>query len=402
MTATKSQLIKMGAAGFTLALVAFVIGITHGGGATARAQSGAVIAAKMVEGEQGWALSEVGLSWTTDAGSTWASINPPELQPSYVRGVSFLNDSDGIVVAAQQEAVNPAQMEVTIFRTEDGGSSWEASHPPLPPQLVGRASISYLDQKTIWVMVENGAGAFGASGELYVSEDGGSSWQALAPPPVGGDVSLESPTEAWIAGGPTGEGLYRTDDGGDSWQQVQVATPSGVGELGVSYGLPRMDSNGSGVLPVTFDGDFGHSAVGVYSTSDAGSEWSLASLVPLKGSIAPAPNPEEVAFSGPRSVVIQDPASQGLREVAVPDVRTSPAGVRQAESQPPAQVARIPASGLPAGVSPVAFPEDAAGSAPGFAVVNSEKCQEKFNCTAYNALLETDDGGLTWHAATIP
>jgi photosystem II stability/assembly factor-like uncharacterized protein len=401
MSTTRSQLIKLGVAAFAVALIAFVIGATGGGGDSARAESPSVVAAQMVEGEQGWALNGNGLSWTADGGARWTSIEPPGLEAAAIRGVAFHDARDGVIVAVEGSSASSTGPTVSAYRTDDGGATWKVEGLPETPQLVGRVSISYPEAGRVWLLVENSVGAFGASALLYASDDGGAGWRLLPEPPAGGDVGFDSPAEGWIAGGAAGEGLYRTTDGGSSWQQVQVSTPAGVGELGVSYGLPQIAGDGTGVLPVTFDGDFGHSAVGLYATSDAGSSWTPSSLVSLQGSIAPAPDPEEVAFSGPRTVVIQDPATAGLQQVTVPSGPGSTAW-SQGEDQSSPLAAQVAATGLPTGVSPVSFPEDEGEPKFGFAVVNSEKCEDKTECTAYHALLVTEDGGRTWNPAAGP
>jgi photosystem II stability/assembly factor-like uncharacterized protein len=370
-----------------------------------------VIAAELSNGGHGWSLTSDGLWRTDDAGQHWESIEPPGVDPTAIASAEFSDSQHGIAVVGEPE--EPEVLRPVVYATSDGGSSW-TSHPlPARPPL-GKTSISSSEEgKVVHVLVTSPSiGTTGVS-ELYVSDDEGTSWEPVGPTPEKGDIGFTSAEEGWLAGasGTNGEGLFRTDDGGRSWQLVSVKTPPGVGELGTSYSLPSISSDGTGVLPVTFNGDFGHTAVGVYVTSDSGEEWALARLVPLKGSIGPGGEPNDVSFVGPMALDIMDPGYPGFTEVnleegvfetaegvesgeqAAADVAVEPALEAETEADP------VATSDLPAGLNPIAFAENEEVA---FSVEDASRCEGAKSCPVPNELLVSRDGGVTWNPVTPP
>jgi photosystem II stability/assembly factor-like uncharacterized protein len=174
-----------------------------------------------------------GMYRSTDAGKTWAHIGLPDAGQIGKIQV-HPNDPDRVFVAALGNLFGD-NAERGVYRSTDGGDTWEnvlfvsdstgivdiAMDPSNPRILYATA---WTAQRLPWSMISGSM-----EGGLYRSKDGGDSWQKLAAGlpqglfgKAGVAVSPANPNRVWAlieAVGPAG-GLYRSDNGGDMWRQV--------------------------------------------------------------------------------------------------------------------------------------------------------------------------------------
>ncbi len=377
-----------------LSAVAFVVGMHGSGqatllsGAKAAGTEALVLNAEMVAGEEGWALTSQDLSWTEDGGRTWTPVGPPKVAVGDIESVYFANSQEGTVLAAgAPSGVN--ELPILAYRTVDGGHSWTSTALPEARLAdVGSVKASFADANHGFVVFEEGALASGnaqVSG-FFATVDGGQSWTRLPTPPVAGYMSFSSQDDGWLVGGST---IYRTVDGGKSWVPVQVAAPENVGAK-ESFGLPRISSTGSGLLPVTYNDEEGHTTVGVFETTDGGESWSLLSLVALKGIVGPGIDPPDTGFIDSQSLVVLDPGSTELTLVSSSPKRMQAGAAPQQD---------LEASGVRPGLTPFEAP---GSSGDAFGVVHRESCVEKVECALVTELLVTHDSAESWTAVTPP
>jgi len=169
---------------------------------------------------------------STDAGKTWAhtglkksgQIAQIEIHPS---------NPDIAFVAVQGQIWGPNE-ERGVFRTTDGGKSWEhvlkvsantgatdLSMDPTNPRILYAAMWNH--GRKPW-FIHSG----GTDGGIYKSTDGGDSWKKLTGGlpemigKIGVDVSASNPERIYaiIEAEPEKGGLWRSDDSGESWSLI--------------------------------------------------------------------------------------------------------------------------------------------------------------------------------------
>ncbi|HTT19302.1 MAG TPA: hypothetical protein VMG82_10170 [Candidatus Sulfotelmatobacter sp.] len=174
-----------------------------------------------------------GVYKTLDGGKNWKNVG---LRDSRAIGKIIINPTnpDIVFVAALGHPFGP-NTERGIFRTTDGGKTWEkvlykdentggidVAFDPRNPNILFAAL--WQARRTSWSMASGGPGS-----GLYRSNDGGTTWKHLEEHglpkgpfgKIGVAVAANSDRVYALieAHNPDG-GLYRSDDGGESWQLV--------------------------------------------------------------------------------------------------------------------------------------------------------------------------------------
>ena len=125
---------------------------------------------------------ERGLYRTTDGGSTWEKIlyvsdqtgfNDIEIDPSNPR----IFYATAWTVYRKPWTIHSGSEEGGVWRSKDSGDTWEKLEGGLPGGLVGKidVTVSPAMPQRVWALVE----APGAQGGVYRSDDGGDTWRPM-------------------------------------------------------------------------------------------------------------------------------------------------------------------------------------------------------------------------------
>ena len=171
-----------------------------------------------------------GLFKSTDAGQTWTHMGL-DATGRIGRIVIHPNDPDLVYVAAMGRSHGP-QPERGVFRTRDGGHTWEHvlfvdEHTGAIDLVLDPANPARLFAAT-WQLAMHpwGNEAGGQGSGLYRSEDGGATWthltgHGLPDPPLGRiglAIAPSNPQRVYALIASDGRGnLWRSDDGGEEW-----------------------------------------------------------------------------------------------------------------------------------------------------------------------------------------
>ena len=255
---------------------------------------------QMVDATTGWTLSERAILRTGDGGSSWRDVTPKELRalvsgpdgPWRLAGSCFLDGQHAWVAV-----VDGSDTSFAVWYTTDGGDSWKRSD--LPTSGVS-AQFSFVDEQRGWMMLHLGAGAGSEGVAILGTEDGGKTWQQLSVtdpqnpvpgrPPFGGiksGLGFSDASTGWLTGSSPVDGrvyLYVTHDGGRTWQEQAVPLPQGYEHAQGASQPPVFFGAQEGLLPVSLFQD--KPALVLYATHDGGLSWApTAPLTPGNGGL---------------------------------------------------------------------------------------------------------------------
>ncbi|NRB64771.1 MAG: hypothetical protein HRU40_17395, partial [Saprospiraceae bacterium] len=179
-----------------------------------------------------------GVFRSNDGGQTWDDLGLHET--GHIGAVEVHpEDANVAYVAAIGNAFMPNK-ERGIYKTTDGGTNWEKVlylsdtvgfsdlelHPTNPAIIYAGA---WRGERKPWTIISGGK-----VGGIYRSQDGGASWQKLTdglPSDLIGKIDLavsaHDPQRVYaLIEAPVGDGgLYRSDDAGDSWTLISTFKP---------------------------------------------------------------------------------------------------------------------------------------------------------------------------------
>ena len=174
-----------------------------------------------------------------------------------------------------------------VFKTADGGASWQAIFDEQPAQSIGAIAVAPSDRNVIWagtgeahirsnVSIGNG---------VYRSTDGGNTWKHLGLDKTGRISRLvvhpHDPDTAWVAAlghlyGPQQErGVFKTSDGGKNWERVLfVDADTGASDLIIDPNNPRVLFAGMWQMVMwTWGRQSGGAGSGLHRSKDGGRSW---------------------------------------------------------------------------------------------------------------------------------
>jgi photosystem II stability/assembly factor-like uncharacterized protein len=174
--------------------------------------------------EQAWIVVDGRLYWTADGGISWSDRSPEQAS---VQAATFLNEAHGWLVSAP----SAAQPSFTLWRTTDGGLSWQAAPFAAGGEtlLDARAvSLDFISPIEGWLAFKLPGSANFNLGVLYHTADGGLTWEELSLP-GGGSIDFITQNHGWTLAGPQGDQLFQTQDGGRTWQPLEAEALAPLG-----------------------------------------------------------------------------------------------------------------------------------------------------------------------------
>lgn len=298
---------------------------------------------KMQTATNGWAVGEAKdgsddrILNTGTGGATWREITPAQPQDSAAEigqgATLFALDAQTAWVTYYNRTGGPLSNPAFVWRTADGGQTWlpSAELDTTDLEIYQPSDLVFVDAQNGWLMVHAGAGMSHDYVAIYRTGDGGLSWERLIDPYMEGEsgvlpMSCEKTgllftdvNNGWVTGNcggvvPGAPYLQHTTDGGETWEAVELPAPD------VSPDLFAQDTSACGLqaaayfdaqvglLPVTCL-DYNNSLYTsfLYKTIDAGETWemetlpgeykSAAFISPETGFVMVAPSPD-----GPREL----------------------------------------------------------------------------------------------------
>ena len=216
---------------------------------------------------------------TIDGGKSWSVIAVPGAEKLDFRGLHAFDDMNALIMSS-----GPAEQgQARLFRTQDGGQSWQQVFEEKRPGIFFDA-IAFWDSRHGIVLSDPIDGHFA----LFRTEDGGANWKqippAALPPSLSNEgafaasnscLTVQGEQNVWFAtGGAKVARVFRSNDRGKSWSVAEtpmhpVNASSGIFSL-VFY-APKHG--------IAVGGDYAHpersDLPNVMLTSDNGASWQL-------------------------------------------------------------------------------------------------------------------------------
>jgi photosystem II stability/assembly factor-like uncharacterized protein len=152
----------------------------------------------MLDANHGWAVGGLALVSdhvfrTSDGGQTWQDVTPPE--PAASQGSqwqalgAFMDTSSAWVVYAPPSG-NPAPLSVSIWYTRNGGAAWQVSQLDTSAyqEFFNPSHLVFVDNQHGWMLAHVGVGMNHDYVVIAATSDGGASWQVLLDPVKDGGI----------------------------------------------------------------------------------------------------------------------------------------------------------------------------------------------------------------------
>ncbi len=174
-----------------------------------------------------------------------------------------------------------------VWKTTDGGDSWEAVFKDQPTASIGAIALAPSNPNVVWV----GTGEGNPRNDVvdgrgvFMSPDAGKSWRFMGLGDVGQITPIvidpANPDVVFVAAlghvwAPNAErGVFRTADGGKTWQKVLfVNDTTGVADLIMVPGNPRVLFAGLWqFVRYPWELQSGGAGSGIYRSTDGGLNW---------------------------------------------------------------------------------------------------------------------------------
>jgi photosystem II stability/assembly factor-like uncharacterized protein len=257
---------------------------------------------KMMDAKTGWAVTAETerLLRTADGGMTWQDVTP-NLEAIITPSAFFLDGLHVWALTFDEERASAAGSNSLLYRSADGGRSWETFSMPFRGGL-----LEFRDSWEGWAfVVPEGSYTTSAAALVYHTLDGGRTWSRLAlkdpaaapgstAPPggitvqAGDDLEFQAGSTLWLRGrAPAGSPdalLWVSWDGGQTWQPERVPLPQPEPASGADLisSLPVFPTPLDGFFTAAYTLPAGASPakqMAFFVTHDGGKSWSASPAV---------------------------------------------------------------------------------------------------------------------------
>ena len=184
-----------------------------------------------------------GTVWrTTDGGDTWQDVSPPDSAGLLFRDVEAQSADVALALA-----IGPGEAS-RIYRTSDGGATWTETFRNTDEAAFYNCMDFYPGGRHGLAVSDSVDGKF----RIIGTDDGGRSWEVLPnagmPDTTGefnfaasGDCLVISGKHAWFGGGGAAARIFHSTDRGLTWEASDSTIPTGeaAGVFGLAFNNPR-------------------------------------------------------------------------------------------------------------------------------------------------------------------
>ncbi|MEL6250830.1 MAG: glycosyl hydrolase [Bacteroidota bacterium] len=229
-----------------------------------------------------------GLWKTEDAGQHWSNISDGYFKTGSVGAVAVSTSDPNIVYVGMGEHAPRGVMTSHgdgVYKSTDAGKSWK--HMGLEAtQHISRIIIHPKDPNLVYVAAQGALHGPNPERGIYKSTDGGESWeQILFVNNLTGCSELsmdlhntqvlyaamwEHQRLPWkVVSGGEGSGLYKSTDGGKSWNKIHKGLPKEMGKMAIAVSPANPEK-----VYALIESDSDKEKGGLFVSGNAGKSWS--------------------------------------------------------------------------------------------------------------------------------
>ena len=225
---------------------------------------------------------------TTDAGVTWDNVSDGQLGTSSVGAIAVAESDPNVVYVGMGEHAIRGVMTSHgdgLYRSTDAGRTW--THVGLDrTRAISRIRVHPRNPDLVYVAAQGAPYGANAERGLYRSQDGGETWEHILyvdENSGASDLSMDmsNPRILYAAfwqhrrlpwqvqsGGP-GSGLWKSTDAGDTWSRIEEGLPDVIGKTSIDVSRANPDRVFA-IVEADPDG-------GIFRSDDQGQSWQLVS-----------------------------------------------------------------------------------------------------------------------------
>jgi len=224
---------------------------------------------------------------TTDAGQRWKNISDGFFKTGSVGALTVAPNDHNVIYVGMGEHAPRGVMSSHgdgVYKSTDAGKTWMHLGLELTRQIAG--IVVHPDDSDVVYVAAQGAYS-GATKErgIYKSTDGGETWENVLFVDENSGCShlVMDPTNSRIlyatmwdhrrlpwqvrSGGP-GSGVYKTTDAGKTWKKIEEGLPKELGKMSISVCASNPDK-----LYALVESDSDKEQGGLFVSANAGAKW---------------------------------------------------------------------------------------------------------------------------------
>ena len=232
-----------------------------------------------------------GLWKTTNAGGLWENISDGFFEMGSVGAVAVSQSNSNIVYCGMGEHAPRGVMTSYgdgMYRSNDAGKTW-IKLGLAKTQHISRIIIHPTNPDIVYVAAQGALYAPNEERGVYRSMDGGKTWEKILYVDQGtgaAELSMDANNPLvlyaamWehqrkpnkvISGGP-GSGLYKSTDGGNTWKEMTKGLPEEKGKMAIAVSAAN-----SNKVYALVESDSNQDKGGLFVSNDAGDSWHMVS-----------------------------------------------------------------------------------------------------------------------------
>ncbi len=203
---------------------------------------------------------------TTDGGASWQDVSPPDAEGLSFRDVEARNATTAVVLAIGFGEAS------RVYRTTDGGATWAETFRNTDDEAFYNCLDFYPGGKRGLAVSDPVDGKF----RLIATDDGGQSWRVLPDagmPDASGEANFSASGEclviegkhAWFGSGGAASRVFHSTDRGLTWQAADSTIPAG--EAAGVFGLAVKNSRQAVAVGGNFAAPADGTDASAYSTN---------------------------------------------------------------------------------------------------------------------------------------